>query len=624
MDEIDILDEIDFDDLEQYVGTSVEDTKEIKAFLADYSNLDVSKKVECIKKLDNVFNIINFRINRSEENFYIEAFERMLKEDSYALTNNAYVSHLYQAAQKGKMEIFGFTKEQTERVLNVAKDLIPVEEKIDMSLYDSYVDGLEDMEHIMMEAFVEKLKAIKNKGQRIPEKYCDYLFKLKLEKKLPEGKYDAIFERAYEDKAGYYLMKSGIDQRYVIHVSQEESENENGIVAGEATPDGAIYFNRDIVLGLSKYNLSSLYTLFHECQHAKQFAHIDNMISAKEYTMLKEYYVRKAFGQTYYEENYQYNHAEIDANVIANKEVARFMEGLGFSKNDYSLIGDGEENYKEEQKELIGRYNKDNNVRIYNGVEVDINELFEQTLQIYPFLLDKYKVLQLEFNSDGKRKNRADLLLEYDRMLREIMQDKNSQEKSNISYMSTIMKSGHRTEPKILIEELEQLIDYEPANSKMEQYLNRIVETGALNLYMNAMEDGKVELGSDEINEDKEKNFIDLERKLMEFSAKHPGTRVSRILRGEEILEENEEDLGFDLDFDLDFLENDGLNELIGSLNSETLPNLNLDEELDRLAGLYEATSMGELSEGRSAIINIKDSKTNIYGVDDYDFDFVE
>ena len=102
--------------------------------------------------------------------------------------------------------------------------------------------------------------------------------------------------------------------------------------------------------------------------------------------------------------------------------------------------------------------------------------------------------MQLEFNSDGKRKNRADLLLEYDRMLREIMQDKNSQEKSNISYMSTIMKSGHRTEPKILIEELEQLIDYEPANSKMEQYLNRIVETGALNLYMNAMEDGKVEL----------------------------------------------------------------------------------------------------------------------------------
>lgn len=514
-----------------------------------YKYLGEDRKLDSIsvERFDSIFNKMPAEplSLEGEKKFKCYA-EYVLENDKYAITNNDFVSHLYQALKTNKLELSGFSKEQILEIENVFK-VVEKEEMPDMAKYDKYVKNLSDMSDSEFDDFIGDLKKIKNQQLRMPEEYCDYLIKQKLNSNSYLNRnideFFPIFKRAFEDKTYYVLKENNMEKDYFINVSNSKDKS----VYGEQDRNGIINFQEEEVKNLSEKNLHMINTMFHECRHAVQFMHLEKHYpyNAKEYTMIKEEIIREK-NQDFYKKNYKFMFVEIDARIAGAKGQYKYLKKLGFSEKEIiEMDNDGFlECYKAKQIEELKKYDLNEHTKSFEGSNRFVNEIFSEILKDNLYILKEYPVLLLEFKNNGERKPRTEILKAYEQAIDSVRKDKTTAVSSGIRLFPTILSDHSGFNPSTFMQEIDDLQDYEPSNNVIKRYVDDIVEYGALSLFEKSKGSRKIELSPDETEQQKEENFKALVSKLNSFSRNHPNQKINgKVLTAIESYIENENEI---------------------------------------------------------------------------------
>ena len=196
---------------------------------------------------------------------YDRLFKIVIEKDEYALVNDDFMASLYQASVNN---LFLYNiKKKFETLMKKSK-------KPDMSKYDGYVEELSDMDNLTFRNFMEDLKKLKCSVGTLPEKYCDYLIKQKINPESDLNKnldqYFQIFKRAFEDKNQYVLKKDNIDE-YIVQASSDLDEELFGVAGFKF-----IKHSDKSIRDLGVENMEAIDTMFHESRHALQTKHINS------------------------------------------------------------------------------------------------------------------------------------------------------------------------------------------------------------------------------------------------------------------------------------------------------------------------------------------------------------
>ena len=145
--------------------------------------------------------------------------------------------------------------------------------------------------------------------------------------------------------------------------------------------------------------------------------------------------------------------------------------------------------------------------------------------------MEKYPVLLYEFNENGERKSRAEVLKMYEDAIKEVKLNKENAEKNGIKFFPTILKNHGGLKNSTYMKEIEQLQNYEPYNKVMGKYIDDIIENGALQLFDKSKENKKIELSENETEEQKEENFNILLDRLSKFIENHPNQKINEKIK---------------------------------------------------------------------------------------------
>lgn len=165
-------------------------------------------------------------------------------------------------------------------------------------------------------------------------------------------------------------------------------------------------------------------TIFHEVRHAVQYNDINNntLKNISEYDMIKEQLIRKA-DFIFYDINYDSITAEIDARVEGRKKMYQYLQSLGISIEQI-LEGDTEynkkakmayEEYVHEETDRLENSNKEFKVNFSDVKSLD--SIFDELITKHPKLIQENPILKYEYNEDGTRKSRIEMLQEYEEMI---------------------------------------------------------------------------------------------------------------------------------------------------------------------------------------------------------------
>lgn len=473
----------------------------------------------------------------------VDYLQYVLSRDKYAIFNNAYANHIYQAMNANLLHNYNLTDEQ----INIIKGLYDAAEigkddiEPDMSKFEEKLFSKEQMSKEEFDAFCENLKVLKNLHGRLPEKYCDYIIKQKFTKDSilnKEGnRYKSVLDRAFEDKISYVLKEQG-EEEILIHVSNFEGTKKSiSGAAGFFDKNGIVAISSAEIQKLSLSYFRPLETVFHEARHAVQNKHLENgeFVNPKEYIMLKENLIKEKRPE-YYVNNYRYNAAEIDARLAGLRGAIRYLKSLGFSEQEIIHNNDGV--FKEYYKaKLMAEYEMyDNNTFLKkdkDNSEKSLNEMFSEIVKEDPEILQKHPVLAIEFNEDGTRKSRIGVLSKFDDVLDEIRTDKSKVKSSNFRVYQEILKDYTGMDARTVIEEVEDAVNLQLKNKPFEKILDRIVEKGGLKLFSESMANGEIEINPEDTDEERKKNFLRLKSGLESYSKAYPDRDVSKKIEEE-------------------------------------------------------------------------------------------
>lgn len=159
-----------------------------------------------------------------------------------------------------------------------------------------------------------------------------------------------------------------------------------------------------MVLGCRRFDKDT--SPFHESIHSVQFfnIHTQQVFEGNRYYMLKDMIICENIPYQIYEENYQENGT---SSWLFEKEAIVLGRSLEYSfKNRYNLLS------TEEQQNLLNKMNEPIQVLDYfvmNGEYIDKLDFFDKLLLSNPKLIEKYPILEVEYNRDGTKKDEKEI-----------------------------------------------------------------------------------------------------------------------------------------------------------------------------------------------------------------------
>lgn len=512
----------------------------------DKSVKDLLEQIDLHNDIDGTYaSISNMDINDYIFGLYNKKkcmlLEYGLQKDEYALTNDDFIAAIYQVKNSGIL---------FEEINDMFNELQSKAIKPDMSKYQEEVDNLTEMDETKFEYFIEDLKKLKNCVGILPEEYCDYLIKQKMDSNSCLNKnlekYYTIFKRAFEDKTNNILYNNDIKNN-IIQVSSELDENVLG-----STGIQYIRYNETQIKELSEKNMDAINTMFHEIRHVLQKRHIDDMrcnrylflidedyaekmeINPNEYKMLKEKIINK-YDRDYYERNYIFMYNEIDARIHGAKGAYAYLKKLGLdNKKILNIQGKDffecyEENLKLERKIYnianLKKYKDDASIK--EPEEERVKYTFRNILKENLNVLNEYPVLKLEYDEKGERKSGFEILRNYEEELKEYEENPEDAKINKLAILSSILKEEVSMYACTQLEDSRELLNFHTDNNVIKRHRDHIIENEFLHT-IQLNEEGIWSIYLNETVEEKKEHFNELINNLYEFATQNPEETITK------------------------------------------------------------------------------------------------
>lgn len=253
-------------------------------------------------------------------------------------------------------------------------------EKIDLNSYD-----INNMTEVEKDDYYNKLVIYRMQQGIIPKNIC-----IELLKKQGEN---IITRMANIDYIKSYLHENDVRNTTVFFDEQLP-------IAGQAIGNSQV---GTVCIQLNNQELDI--TSFHEATHAIQY---NDMFAIKKYkgnrySMLKDHLIaHKAMDYDTYRGNYPSLMFEEEAEQEGRKLYYQYLKDTNSSKRSKEDIEAGIAKYSGEIDVL-------DTVKI-NGEEKSKVQLFDELLKKEPSIIERYPILQIEYNIDGTRKTLVQIL----------------------------------------------------------------------------------------------------------------------------------------------------------------------------------------------------------------------
>lgn len=255
------------------------------------------------------------------------------------------------------------------------------DKEIDLDKYTHYMTNMTLLD-FDEQIFFNDLKIYRIQNNIIPENICLYINKFYSDN-------SEILRLCNIDLVRHYLKRNGIDYVSVFY--------------DEAMEIGAIGLADSKFLATKNPKLSIV--MFHEATHVIQFNNQknDKNYLGYNYSMLKDTILCNEMDPVIYNRNHNRYLFEIDADICGEREYYNVLGKLNLLTEENKLK---REKLKEkEQFRLSASYYLN-----INGYDYEKGILFDDIIFQNPTLLAKYPVLQIEYNSDGTRKEMIEIL----------------------------------------------------------------------------------------------------------------------------------------------------------------------------------------------------------------------
>lgn len=160
-----------------------------------------------------------------------------------------------------------------------------------------------------------------------------------------------------------------------------------------------------VMLGCRKFDKDT--SAFHEGIHSVQDFNIytQKTFEGNRYYMLKDMIICENIPYQVYEDNYQENGP---SSWLFEKEAIVLGRSLEYGfKTRYNLLS------IEEQQYMLSKMNEPIQVLDYfvmNGEKIDKSDFFDKLLLFNPKLIEKYPILEVEYNRDGTKKDEREVV----------------------------------------------------------------------------------------------------------------------------------------------------------------------------------------------------------------------
>ena len=337
-------------------------------------------------------------------------------------------------------------KKKLERLYNdvfLDKHRVELEEKMENILNDNLddqgrnylqrIENGEDLDNSEFEKFKEYIIMYKAINLSIDEKLLDYCFKhlINNENNRVNDKIDPFDRLIISEKGQQILNKFNLPEYVIVENDRDDySEGQHK------------YKAKEIIINSSYRYLTienELETLFHEVQHAKQFREMSNS-QVPLYEMYKDFLILQ-LDKDYYENNYSSNNYEKDARVAQKIKTIEYYRKLGIKKN---IVDKKEEEYQRELQSRMDGFLRFDFEKLYNMSKEDVQRIAKSTFEntgmsintrdyifkeVVKTLVQKDLMKNpsdmasifidcpttlMEFQQDGSRKNRVEILEDYD------------------------------------------------------------------------------------------------------------------------------------------------------------------------------------------------------------------
>ncbi len=331
-----------------------------------------------------------------------------------------------------------------------------IKDSIDLDKYKYFILNMLTMDK-NVDVFFEDIKKYRIQNGIVPENICVYINKFYNSK-------TEMLRLCNIDYIRHYLIRNGIENTNVFY-----DELIDFGTKGLAAPT---------FLSLKVFDLSIV--MFHEATHVIQF---NNQSSNKNYikyyyAMLKDNILHQKLNPSVYNRNHNRYLFEIDADIRGENEYYNFLQQLGLLSEE-----DKEKQTKLEEKETF-RISLSNFLNI-GGYNYEKGELFDSILSENLDLLDKYPILQIEYNKNGNRKNIVEIL----KALECELNDNKRSEEEIVSIARCIFGDSYIVEDTSSL--LEQLKTFKPTTKTILQLEKGLIQE--LEMYNKNEEERKSE-----------------------------------------------------------------------------------------------------------------------------------
>lgn len=331
-----------------------------------------------------------------------------------------------------------------------------IKDSIDLDKYKYFILNMLTMDK-NVDVFFEDIKKYRIQNGIVPENICVYINKFYNSK-------TEMLRLCNIDYIRHYLIRNGIENTNVFY-----DELIDFGTKGLAAPT---------FLSLKVFDLSIV--MFHEATHVIQF---NNQSSNKNYikyyyAMLKDNILHQKLDPSVYNRNHNRYLFEIDADIRGENEYYNFLQQLGLLSEE-----DKEKQTKLEEKETF-RISLSNFLNI-GGYNYEKGELFDSILSENLDLLDKYHILQIEYNKNGNRKNIVEIL----KALECELNDNKRSEEEIVSIARCIFGDSYIVEDTSSL--LEQLKTFKPTTKTILQLEKGLIQE--LEMYNKNEEERKSE-----------------------------------------------------------------------------------------------------------------------------------
>ena len=219
---------------------------------------EISQKLQIPSKAieDQIEIYIGRYLGGSDVPEYLEFYEmienycdRQLQGSALEINQNATISHLIRAAQKGKLPD------------SISSSILELLEERKKKSVDSQISNSKDN--------IENIAEMRLQQGRMPREYSELIIKQAILQKNDKIKYDGMIERALEDFSEYELEDAKINSYYISVVNQHLF-NDKDTIGKQNGIEKTIQLSRQKLQTMGIFKL--LETVLHENTHAEQDA----------------------------------------------------------------------------------------------------------------------------------------------------------------------------------------------------------------------------------------------------------------------------------------------------------------------------------------------------------------